>query len=356
MAGPPARRQRARVLPNMASRTQCSISSERCYTIHTYQGTHSDRRTTRRGAKRPTTCTNTLKRAAATPLAHTRRAAGPPARVAAARAHTTNARDAYDGARGAESAPPEEAEPEPGRPRSRRPRSRRTWAAHAGHTARHQQQASPRTPGGDGGGGFEWACAHPSRAGRFSPSHEEPPHLRLAREGTRRGVSSRHRHGRQEATALAGSSGQCRTRRGRGASPGRGAARRAAHAALLRTTGKAACGRSGRLLRRQRRRVRAGTLGTRRGRAPVLWVAVGVRRQGFEHARLCGARRANGVASASGIAADARRRRWRRFEGQRRTRRERAVGGHALRAAGARGPRWRASAGRGSPRARAPSF
>ena len=175
-------------------------------------------------------------------------------------------------------------------------------------------------------------------------------------QGTRRGVSSRHRHGRQEATALAGSSGQCRTRRGRGASPGRGAARRAAHAALLRTTGKAACGRSGRLLRRQRRRVRAGTLGTRRGRAPVLWVAVGVRRQGFEHARLCGARRANGVASASGIAADARRRRWRRFEGQRRTRRERAVGGHALRAAGARGPRWRASAGRGSPRSRAPSF
>ena len=38
-------------------------------------------------------------------------------------------------------------------------------------------------------------------------------------------------------------------------------------------------------------------------------------------------------------AANARRRRWRRFEGQRRTRRERAVGGHALRAAGARGPR-----------------
>ena len=113
----------------------------------------------------------------------------------------------------------------------------------------------------------------------------------------------------------------------------------ARHAALLRATGTAACGRSGRLLRRRRRRVRAGTRGTRRGRARVLWVVVGVRRQRFEHARLCGARRANGVASASGIAADARRRRWRRFEGQRRTRRERAVGGHALRAAGARGPR-----------------
>ena len=40
---------------------------------------------------------------------------------------------------------------------------------------------------------------------------------------------------------------------------------------------------------------------TRHGRAHVLWLAVGIRRQGFEHVRLFCARRANGAASASGI-------------------------------------------------------
>ena len=40
---------------------------------------------------------------------------------------------------------------------------------------------------------------------------------------------------------------------------------------------------------------------TRHGRAHVLWLAVGIRQQGFEHVRLFCARRANGAASASGI-------------------------------------------------------
>ena len=57
---------------------------------------------------------------------------------------------------------------------------------------------------------------------------------------------------------------------------------------------------------------------TRRGRAPVLWLAIGIRRQGFEHLRLFCARRANDEQTArhqhQASATNARRRRWRRFE------------------------------------------
>ena len=80
----------------------------------------------------------TNKRAAANPLAHTRRAAPPPGLVPAAR---TDARDAYVVVPVAKASPPEELQPEPRRPRSRHPRSRRTCGS---PTARHQQHRHGR--------------------------------------------------------------------------------------------------------------------------------------------------------------------------------------------------------------------
>ena len=180
----------------------------------------------------------TNKRAAANPLAHTRRAAPPPGLVPAAR---TDARDAYVVVPVAKASPPEELQPEPRRPRSRHPRSRRTCGS---QTARHFSSIATDARRRRWRW-FERACAHPSRAGRFSPSQEEPPHLRVAA-----GHTAQHQQQASPRTpggdALAGSSGQRRTRRGRvfcwrsAHTPGRGAALRAAHAALLRTTGKAA--------------------------------------------------------------------------------------------------------------------
>ena len=136
-----------------------------------------------------------------------------------------------------------------------------------GHTARRQQPASPRTAGGDGAGGFERAMSHPSRAGSFSRPRCSTP-------GCTRGSPA---HDGQ------GSMGP--------------------RQALAEATAPA---------------VRAGMRRTRRGRAPVLWLAIGIRRQGFEHVRLFCARRANDEQTArhqhQASATNARRRRWRRFE------------------------------------------
>ena len=89
-----------------------------------------------------------------------------------------------------------------------------TQQTHATPTTVHAEQ-NPRRP----------KRRSSSLAARGAAARGAAAPGRLAR-GTRRGISRRHRHGRQEATALAGSSGRARTRRGRGGSRRRRRSRR----------------------------------------------------------------------------------------------------------------------------------
>ena len=159
-----------------------------------------------------------------------------------------------------------------------------TQQTHATLTTVHAEQ-NPRRP----------KRRSPSLAARGAVARGAAAPGRLT-QGTRRGISSRRRHGRQEATVAAGSSGRARTRRGRGGSRRRTRSRRtcgsrarahgAASAAGIATDGR----------RRRRWRVRAGNV------APVAGgelLQAEVQHAGL-HTRLSCARRARQHAAAAG--------------------------------------------------------